>query len=109
MNDIPPSAIALVVVLLLVIWLFLAHMILDRREDARLQFLLSLMEPPPASAGDPDHAVLRPAANLPERSTMEVLHPAAEDVVSHGDSRDVPSVWQGLPLLFAAALRGRCM
>ena len=54
MDVIPFSAFALVIVVLLIAWLFLAHMISSSTDDARLQFLLSLMDVPQADAGHPD-------------------------------------------------------
>lgn len=49
MNFIPNAAIAVTGVVLLMIGLCLAHMISSRRQDARLQFLLNLMQTLPAS------------------------------------------------------------
>jgi hypothetical protein len=54
MDVIPLSAFALVIVVLLVIWFFLAHMISSGKDDARLQFLLSLMDAAQADVGHPD-------------------------------------------------------
>ena len=43
MDAIPFSAVALAIVVLLVVWFFLAHMISSRKDDARLHFLLKLL------------------------------------------------------------------
>lgn len=109
MDAVPFSALVLVIVVLLVVWLFLAHMMSSRKQDARLQFLLSLMEAPPASDGRPDPVVPRPAANGSETGTSKVGSPASGDTASRRDIRDARSVWQELPVVFAAALRGRAM
>jgi hypothetical protein len=100
MDTIPFSALALVVVALLLIWLFLAHMIANRKEDARLQFLLSLMEPPAVSKDCPSPAVVRTAAYMPGDGSRG--NPG-------GLPRDAQSVWEELPLLLAAAMRGRAL
>lgn len=109
MHAIPFSALVLVLAVLLVIWLFLAHMMSSRKQDARLQFLLSLMEATPASDGGPDPAVPRPAANVPKTGTTIAMPPAPDDGVSRGNNHDARSVWQELPVVFAAALRSRAM
>jgi len=53
MNPVPVSALIMVTVALLVVWLFLARMIRSRHEDARLQFLLNLVQDSPAFADSP--------------------------------------------------------
>jgi hypothetical protein len=108
-GAVPISAVALVVVVLLVIWFFLAHMISSRKDDARLQFLLGLMGGPTATADRPDPDVLRTAATMPETRTRNGVEPEADDVGPHAKSRRTLSVWQELPVVLAAALRGRAM
>jgi hypothetical protein len=100
MHAIPSSALAFVVTALLVIWLFLVHMISNRKEDARLHFLLGLMEPPPVSGDCPNPAVVRPAADIPGDGSKG--NP-------RGRPRDAQPVWDELPLLLAAAMRGRAL
>jgi hypothetical protein len=107
MGAILSPAVVLVIVLLLVIWLFLAHMISSREEDARLQFFLSLMEPPPVSTDRPSPSVSHPVASPPERSAAPVLHPAVREAASWGGRRDTRPVWEEYPLLLATALRSR--
>jgi len=109
MNAITVSNVILVTVVLLVVWLLLARMISSRREDARLQFLLSLMEPPPVSVDRPSPAHLQPAANLPETRTEKDAQPGTDDAGPPVESLRTQSVWQELPVVFAAALRGRAM
>jgi len=95
MNPVPISALILVTVALLVVWLFLAHMIRSSQQDARLHFLLDLMEDTPPFAG---HAVTLPQ-NLPLTKDEQVRDPAAGEV----------SAWTKLSMLSAVALRGRSM
>jgi len=49
MNDIPQAAIGIAIALLLVMGFFLAHMISSQEQDARLEFLLHLLETLPRS------------------------------------------------------------
>ena len=100
MDIIPSSALALVVVALLVIWLIVAHMISNRKQDARLQFLLGLMEPPPVSGDCPSPEVVQPAAGM--QGDRGRGNPG-------GCPSDAQSVWEELPLLLAAAMRGRAL
>jgi hypothetical protein len=109
MVPIPFSAFALVIVVLLATWLFLAHMISRRREDARLQFLLSLTDPPHADSGRPDPAIPRPAASMPETNAAQPLQGREGEFVSDGNRSVAQYVSQELPVVFAAALRSRAM
>jgi hypothetical protein len=95
MNPVPICAFILVTVVLLVVWFFLVHMIRSRQEDARLHFLLDLMQDPPPFAG---HPVTLPQ-NVPVTEDEQIRHPAVGDV----------SAWTKLSLLSAVALRGRSM
>jgi len=99
--------VVLVIVLVLVVWLFLARTISSRKEDARLQFRVRVKEALPISTSRPGSVVSQPAANLPERTAKPVLHPAAQEAVSRGERCEARPVWEELPLLLAAALRGR--
>lgn len=107
MDAIRFSAVVLAIVALLLVWLFLAHMILSRKEDARLEFLLNLMGPPAADASRADPAVQRPAPTVPE--TKKAWRGIAEELESCDNRGAARSVWQELPVVFAAALRGRAM
>jgi hypothetical protein len=109
MGPIPFSAFALVIVVLLITWLFLAHMISSRRDDARLQFLLSLTDPPHVARGCPDPAIPRPAASVPETNAAEPWRDNADEFMSRSYSGIARFVSQELPVVFAAALRSRAM
>jgi len=109
MDTMPTLALVMVVAVLLVVWLFLAHMISSRREDGRLRFLLSLMETPPDSSDRPSRTAQRPPAKLPESRPTNSLQAPTDEVVSRSDSRIAQSLWQEMPVVFAAALRGRAM
>lgn len=56
MNSIPYSAIVVVMVLLLGIWLFMVHMLSSLRQDAHLQFLVDLMRTSASSLVNNDGA-----------------------------------------------------
>ena len=103
------SAVALVIVLLLAIWLFLAHMISSRNEDARLQFLLSLMDASQAGAGWSGPGAQRTAAIVPETNPAKPVQERADEFVSGGISGVARYASQELPVVFAAALRSRTM
>ena len=109
MNAIPISAVVLVIFVLLLVWLLLAHMILSRRDDARLQFLLGLMDAPTATADGPDPDVFRTAATIPETRTTNGAKPEADDVGLRAEGPRTLAVWQELPVVLAAALRSRAM
>jgi hypothetical protein len=109
MDPIPFSAVVMVIILLLVVWLFLAHMVSSRKVDARLEFLLSLMDAPQADPGRSDPVAQRPAAIVPETNEAKPSPGRADEFASLGRSSVARSVLQELPVVFAAALRGRAM
>ncbi|MGA2073544.1 MAG: hypothetical protein ABSH52_08555 [Terriglobia bacterium] len=109
MDAMPFSAVALVIVVLLVIWFFLAHMISSRKDDARLQFLLSLMDAPQADASHSDAAGPPSAAVVPEANPAKPGQERADEFVSRGISGVGRYASQELPVVFAAALRSRTM
>jgi hypothetical protein len=63
MNDIPQAAIGIAMALLLVIGFFLAHMISSQEQDARVEFLLHLLQALPASGDVRRPAKLRGVGN----------------------------------------------
>ncbi len=103
------SAAALVIVLLLVIWLFLAHMISSRNDDARLHFLVSLMDAPQADASHSGVAGPPSAAVVPETNSAKPGQERADKFASRGISGVARYASQELPVVFAAALRSRAM
>jgi len=109
MSVIPFSAVALVIVVLLVIWFFLAHMISSRKDDARLHFLLSLMDAPQAEASDSDAAGPPPTAVVPETNPASPMQERSEEFVSRGISGVARYAFQELPVVLAAALRSRTL
>jgi hypothetical protein len=109
METVPTSAVALVIVVLLIIWFFLAHMISSRKDDARLQFLLSLTDQPHVEPGCPDPAIPRPAASVPESIPAKPAQERADEFAPRGISGVARYVSQELPVVFAAALRSRIM
>jgi len=109
MNSVPLVAMVLAIAVLLVVWLFLAHMIASRKDDARLQFLLSLTDPPHADLGHPDPAIPRPAASMLGTRTTKGVEPEADDVGAHAESPRTFAAWQELPVVLAAALRSRAL
>jgi len=109
MDAIPFSAVALAIVVLLVVWFLLAHMISSRKNDARLHFLLSLMDAPQAGASHSDSAGPRPAAAAPEAPGAKPVQERADEFVSRGISGVARYASQELPVVFAAALRSRTM
>jgi len=109
MGPIPFSAFALVIVVLLVTWLFLAHMISSRKDDARLHFLFSLMDAPQAGASHSDAAEPPPAAVVPETNPAKPVRERADELVSRGFSGVARYAFQEMPVVFAAALRSRAM
>ena len=109
MNVIPFSAVALVIVILLVIWFFLAHMISSRKDDARLQFLLGLIDAPQAEASLSDAAGPPPAAVVSETNPAKPVQERSEEFVSRGISGVARYAFQELPVVLAAALRSRTM
>jgi len=109
MGPIPFSAFALVIVVLLVTWLFLAHMISSRKDDARLHFLFSLMDAPQAGASHSDAAEPPPAAVVPETNPAKPVRERADEFVSRGFSGVARYAFQEMPVVFAAALRSRAM
>ena len=109
MHTVPLPALVLATAVLLVVWLFLAHMISSRKEDARLQFLLDLTDPPQVDRGRHDPANPRPAFLAPERNAVDPLPAKADEYMTGGNSGVVRLVSQELPVVFAAALRGRAM
>jgi hypothetical protein len=109
MDPIPFSAVALVIVVLLVTWLFLAHMMSNREDDARLHFLLGIMGAPQAEASHSDAAGPPPAAVVPETNPAKPVQERADEFVSRGISGVARYASQELPVVFAAALRSRTM
>jgi hypothetical protein len=109
MNAIPILAIVLVLFVLLVVWLFLAHMISSRKDDARLQFLLGLIDAPQAEASLSDAAGPPPAAVVPETNPEKPVQERAEEFVPRGISGVARYAFQELPVVFAAALRSRTL
>ena len=109
MDAMPFSAVAVVIVVLLVIWFFLAHMISSRTKDARLHFLLSFMDAPQAEASHSDAAGAPPAAVVPETNPTKPVQERADEFVSRGISGVGRYASQELPVVFAAALRSRTM
>jgi hypothetical protein len=109
MDAIPFSAVALAIVILLVIWFFLAHMISSRKDDARMHFLLSLLDAPQIDTSHSDGAGLRPAAGVPEGNTEKPEQERADEIASRGISGVARYASQELPVVFAAALRSRTL
>lgn len=71
MDFMPNAAIAMAIVLLLAIGLCLAHMMSSQRQDARLQFLLNLMQTLPASGDQFETPQLRGSQqDPPERAVV---------------------------------------
>jgi len=109
MDAIPFSAFTLVVVMLLAAWLFLAHMFSSGKDDARLKFLLDLMDVPQADVGASGPATPRPAASMPGANAAKPLQGREDEFAPHGSRSVAGFVSQELPVVFAAALRGRAM
>jgi hypothetical protein len=109
METMPFSSVALVIVVLLVIWFFLAHMISSRKDDARLQFLFDLIDVPSPDGGHSDPEGQRTAAIVPGKGAAKPLQEGADECVSRGISSVARYAFQELPVVFAAALRSRAM
>ena len=108
MNFIPNAAIVVATVVLLAIGLCLAHMISSQRQDARLQFLLNLMQTFPASGDQSDTSQMRgPLQAVPLRNVVETPRPEEWSAVHDGHPGRARLALQETPLLLAAALRGR--
>jgi hypothetical protein len=108
MNLTPTAAIAMLTVALLAIGLCLAHMISSRRQDARLQFLLNLMQTFPASGDPSETSELRGSQqDPPERAVVGASPRAARHATRGGGPRHARLALRETPLLLAAALRGR--
>jgi hypothetical protein len=103
MDFIPNAVIALVAVLLLAIGLCLAHVMSSRRQDARLQFLLNLMQTFPAS-GDQSES---PQQDPLERTVVGASRLSVGHAARGGAPRHARLASRETPLLLAAALRGR--
>jgi hypothetical protein len=106
MNFTPNAAIAVTGAILVVIGLCLALMVSSRRPDARLQFLLNLLQTFPA-CGDPSETPQPPGARQdpPERTTVGAARLAARHAGLGATSR-ARLASRETRLLFAAALRG---
>jgi hypothetical protein len=108
MNFVPNAAIAVTTGLLLAIGLCLAHMISSRRQDARLQFLLNLMQTLPAADDQSESPQLRGSRpDPPDRTVMGASFLASRHAARGGAPRPARLALRETPLLFAAALRGR--
>jgi len=70
MSFIPNAAIVVATVVLLAIGLCLAHIISSQRQDARLQFLLNLMQTFPASGDQSETPQLRGSQQDPPERTV---------------------------------------
>jgi hypothetical protein len=84
-------------------------MISSRKDDARLHFLLSLMDAPQVDASHSDAAGPRPAAAVPEANPEKPEQERADEIVSPGISGVARYASQEFPVVFAAALRSRTM
>jgi hypothetical protein len=103
MNFTPIAAIAMTGAILVVIGLCLALMVWSRRPDARLQFLLNLMQTLPA-CGDQSETPQSPGAR---QDPLEGTTVGAARCAGLGDPSCARLASRETRLLFAAALRGR--
>jgi hypothetical protein len=102
MDYIPSTAVTMAIGMVIIIWAFLLHMILNQAPDAHLQFFLDLMD-----------TREEPSKNSPSRGSSPVLpgnfgtQTPQESAQRQSTLRSAQYGRQEVPLLFTALLRGR--
>jgi hypothetical protein len=110
MDYIPNSAIVMAISLLIVIWGFLAYMILSQGTDAHLEFLFRLTREIEERPEDSQPLVSPPlgsSAGLPALEGAGTLHDAAFCVADETPTYSLYPIKREVPLLFATSIRGR--
>jgi len=105
MDYIPNTAVAMAIGILIIIWAFLLHMILNQAPDAHLRFMLDLMDVRGKQSRNSPPRGSSPS--LPGEFEMETSHEAHRSAAHPIQRHSAQCVQREVPLLFTASLRGR--